>query len=354
MRLACARIELLGRLDYYPRVGSGHSGHVHATTCDNHGGQRGPGARGTIEDDPSRGHRITTMSIEAAALILALLWGPTLLWLIFRAVMGPGSRRPDSFADGHATGQSSSLAPEALLLEYWICKDCRSVNHQGANHCYSCGHDRAPVERVPPVRPLTRDPLPSGNGWVPVMDAAPDQLATPHTAATVRRMSNGHTPDPVDPALTPEPVPAAAVGAKAARPTKRPRSARRTGATSATAIADASVAAHTAATAPVLIAATDVETAPRTSPQALPSAPPVCPYLGFKDDLATRCDYPDTRNVCHAAAARAGSSRVSARRLVRGGGAVAISPDHQVSLCLTATHQQCERYPNAPAVEGST
>ena len=93
--------------------------------------------------------------------------------------------------------------------------------------------------------------------------------------------------------------------------------------------------------------------------------PPPCPHAVLmprwdsvaamgKDDLATRCDYPDTRNVCHAAAARAGSSRVSARRLVRGGGAVAISPDHQVSLCLTATHQQCERYPNAPAVEGST
>ena len=292
------------------------------------------------------------MSIEAAALILALLWGPTLLWLIFRAVSGPGSRRPDSFADGHATGQSS-LAPDTLLLDYWVCKDCRSVNHQGANHCYSCGHDRAPVERVPPVRPLTPDPLLSGNGWVPVMDAAPDQHATPHTAATVRRMSNGHTPDPVDPVPAPEPVPAAAVAAKAARATKRPRSARRSGATSATAIADASVAAHTATT-PALIPATDVETAPRTSRQALPSAPPVCPYLGFKDDPATRCDYPDTRNVCHAAAARAGSSRVSARRLVRGGGAVEISPDHQVSLCLTANHQQCERYPNAPAAEGPT
>jgi hypothetical protein len=353
MRLACARIELLGGLDYYPRVGSTtlrtRRRPRHATAR----GQPGPGARGTIEDDPARGHRITTMSIEAAALIFALLWGPTLVWLIFRAVSGPGSRRPDSFADGHAPGQSSSLGPEALLLEYWVCKDCRSVNHQGANHCYSCGHDRAPVEHVPPVRPLTPDPLLSGNSWVPVMDAAPDQHATQHTAATVRRMSNGHTLNPVDPVLAPEPVPAAAVAAKAARATKRPRSARRGGATPATAIADASVAAHTAGAAPVLIAAADVETAPRTRRQAPASAPPVCPYLGFKDDPATRCDYPDTRNVCHAAAASAASSRLSARRLVRGGGAMPISPDHQVSLCLTTTHQQCERYPDAAAAEGS-
>ena len=83
------------------------------------------------------------MSIETAALIVALLWGPTALWLIFRVVRGTGSQRPEAFADRH---EQVRLAPEALLLDYWVCKDCRSVNHQGANHCYSCGIDRAPVD----------------------------------------------------------------------------------------------------------------------------------------------------------------------------------------------------------------
>ena len=302
------------------------------------------------------------MSIEAAALIFALLWGPTLVWLVLRAASGSGSRRPDSFADGHSPGESSSLAPEALLLDYWVCRDCRSVNHQGANHCYSCGVDRAPVEQAPPieqappVRPPTPDPLPSGNDWVPVMGASAAQHATQDTAATVRRMSNGQTRDPIEPVLDPEPVPAAAVAATAARATRRPRRPRRGDAAPAVAVADASVAAHAAAAAPVSFAAADVETAPPTVRQVPVSAPPVCPYLGFKDDPATRLDYPDDRNVCHAAAV-SGASRPSRRRLVRGGAnggrSVAISTDHQVSLCLTAMHQQCERYPNAAAAEGS-
>ena len=190
-----------------------------------------------------------------------------------------------------------------------------------------------------------------------MIDAAADQRATQDTAATVRRMSNGHTREDVEPVLAPEPVPVAAVAVTAARAPRRPRGLRRGGTAPAVAIADASVAAHAAAAAPVIIVPAEVETEPRTRRQAPVSAPPVCPYLGFKDDPATRLDYPDDRNVCHAAAASAGAARPSPRRLGRGGGSgnrsVAISPDYQVSMCLTAMHQQCERYPNAPAAEGS-
>ena len=75
------------------------------------------------------------MNIEAAALIFALLWGPTALWLLFRAVKGPGSRRSDSFAGESASRERASLGPEALLREYWVCMDCRSVNHLGAKRC---------------------------------------------------------------------------------------------------------------------------------------------------------------------------------------------------------------------------
>ena len=73
---------------------------------------------------------------------------------------------------------------------------------------------------------------------------------------------------------------------------------------------------------------------------------------GFKDDPATLCSYPDERNVCHAASARGGSSIVDPRRLVGGvrgrGRVLPITPGHQASMCLTAAHQQCDRYPKVP------
>ena len=269
------------------------------------------------------------MSIETAALIVALLWGPTALWLIFRVVRGTGSQRPEGFADRH---EQVRLAPEALLLDYWVCNDCRSVNHQGANHCYSCGIDRAPVERVRQAEPVTMDPVPIGNAWVPVMDAAPDAGVIVPVAAT------------------------------AARGASRPRSRRWNVVGGAPgAIGDASVAAHMEpalpdsvappAPAAALVAPSVAAPAPRRRRPAQSSVPPVCPFIGFQDDPATRCDYPDARNVCHAAAASAGSSSPMPWRLGRGGRgrSVAILPDHQSAVCLTADHRQCGRYPQAPA-----
>ena len=112
-----------------------------------------------------------------------------------------------------------------------------------------------------------------------------------------------------------------------------------------------------AASAPIAIAPAASE--PATDlPQATPAiAPGVCPYLGFKDDPATQCSYPDDRNVCHAASARA-SSLANPRRLVgrvRGGGRILpISADHQASLCLTADYWRCDRYPAAPPTPKSS
>ena len=267
------------------------------------------------------------MSIETAALIVALLWGPTALWLIFRVVRGTGSQRPEAFADRH---EQVRLAPEALLLDYWVCKDCRSVNHQGANHCYSCGIDRAPVERVRQPEPVTMDPVPIGNGWVPVMDATPDPSVNVPVAAT------------------------------AARGPSRARSRRwNVVAAAPGALVDASVAAHmepplldTVAPPPPFalapVASTDASPAPPRHRATPSSIPPVCPFIGFKDDSATRCDYPDERNMCHAAAANASPSMPIPWRRGGAGRSVAIRPDHQSAICLTANHQQCARYPHAP------
>ena len=66
------------------------------------------------------------MSPEAAAIILALLWGPTALWLIFRAVRGPTGGTRESFVrEPAARRRTEQPALEAVIRnEYWICKDC--------------------------------------------------------------------------------------------------------------------------------------------------------------------------------------------------------------------------------------
>ena len=110
------------------------------------------------------------------------------------------------------------------------------------------------------------------------------------------------------------------------------------------------------AVAPAVVAPAAVApgvAAPARPARRLPAqstVPSVCPFIGFKDDPATRCDYPDARNVCHAAAANAGSSTPMPWRLGRGGRgrSVAIMPDHQSAVCLTAGHRQCGRYPQQP------
>ena len=183
-------IDLSYVLDYYPPVGRAKSGQ-----------DRPPGRcsardqvpdRGTTRDDPDAGRRIPSMSLEAAAIIFALLWGPTVLWLIFRAVRGPTGGTRESFAGEPAVQRTEQLPLEAgIRRDYWICKDCRSVNHLGAMHCYSCGIEREPVE------PVAADPVRAGNGWVPVMDQSlvrPSGEPVPMTR--LQPTSNTLPPDP--------------------------------------------------------------------------------------------------------------------------------------------------------------
>ena len=126
---------------------------------------------------------------------------------------------------------------------------------------------------------------------------------------------------------------------------QRPRTRRRPRSPAAPAAAtELSVAAHMAAAPPTVIApaaSAPIAIAPAASepatdlPQATPAiAPGVCPYLGFKDDPATQCSYPDDRNVCHAASARASSlanpRRPSAASVAAGGFADQRGPSGQL------------------------
>jgi hypothetical protein len=353
------------------------------------------------------------MSLEAAAVILALLWGPTALWLIFRAVRGQTGGTRESFVREPARLQTEQAPLEAVIRnEYWICRDCRSVNHLGAMQCYACGIKR------PPPEPVAPDLAPTGNGWVATMDSGVGRRTTEPVPVTRLQASSAVPPD--RPAATPVPdlAPDPSIVTETAAP-KRGRTPRRAhapagGATAAelsvaahmtavpsAAIAPAAetpelapdaakVAASAAAASPAtkrprtprrprtpagignaagLSAAADVTAAPPAAstfgalPAAIPEpglspltpsvAPPVCPYLGFEDDPATQCSYPDSRNVCHAAAFNGRPSMPTPRRImrgVRGGGrTLPISDQHQATLCLTSAHPQCDRYPHPAA-----
>ena len=313
----------------------------------------------------TRDAEIGSMSLEAAAVILGLLWGPTALWLIYRAVRGPTAGTREAFARAPARPRTEQGPLDAVLRnEYWICRDCRSVNHLGAMQCYSCGLKR------PQPEPVAPEPAATPNGWVAVMDPAVGRRTSePAVRTRAQPISSALPPDPPPaapmPELAPGPAMVVAGAAAASRGTKRPRTARRprTPAGGPTA-AELSVLAHMTGAPPAAVAPAPSGPPPPEAPLQLPQftpsiAPPVCPYLGFKDDPATQCSYPDDRNVCHAAAAEA-SSMPSPRRLVQGvrgrGRTLPISAEHQATLCLTTEHRQCDRFPAAhlPAAPNTT
>ncbi len=68
-------------------------------------------------------------SLPAAAFVIVLLTGPTILWLLYRFVVQPRTSRYD--------GSHGELL--------WVCADCRSVNEVGHSRCYHCGLDRAAI-----------------------------------------------------------------------------------------------------------------------------------------------------------------------------------------------------------------
>jgi hypothetical protein len=85
------------------------------------------------------------------------------------------------------------------------------------------------------------------------------------------------------------------------------------------------------------------------APSAASVAGAICPFLGFRDDPATRYDFPDPRNCCHATSGQSGVPVLSRRQIVTrwavAKGSQAIDVEHQEACCLTAAHRHCARYP---------
>jgi hypothetical protein len=227
------------------------------------------------------------------ALSVALLLGLAALWLSNRALRADRTRLTGSSSVAPEPKRSSRPSPQELAAlvgqdGFWICLTCHSVNRREANRCYSC---RAAKGSAGPPAPAA---LPVSRR-VPVM-AKGKARSVDHPVATT-----------VVPAATGTAHPASAVLVR------------------------------------------DPEPASPEAPRQAASGVSVCPFLGFRDDPSTRCDFPDSRNHCHATSKRGATLFASPRQFVTGkAGRVRSQPidaEHQKSTCLSATYEQCARYP---------
>ena len=239
---------------------------------------------------------IKTMSPELGfVLFVALLYGPTAVWLGYRMLRSHQGRLPESSSAVSEPMRSPQIASDAHEAPvgsdgFWVCESCRSLNRREANRCYGCRTAKGSAGRQVP------DQLPVSRG-VPVM--ADDIARSPGGAAgaTVALAAPWNIPRAVE-IPGPDPVPEPASSA--------------------------------------------------SLPEA-PAGTPVCPFLGFRDDPSTRFDFPDPANRCHATSERGARSVAIPRRFVPAmtgtRRAQPIVVEHQESHCLTAAHRQCVRYP---------
>jgi len=106
------------------------------------------------------------MNVELVlVLFVALLYGPTVLWLVLRTLRGHRRRLPESFASEHTSGsQLASRDGEALddPDAFWACAGCRSLNRRESSRCYSCRMAKDSASRPAPGQQTV-------SGWVPVM-----------------------------------------------------------------------------------------------------------------------------------------------------------------------------------------
>ena len=228
----------------------------------------------------------------AFALFLVLLSAVTALWLGNRALRERRAHlsvAPDLASEPTQRSQFGTGWPESLVSQSsWFCRACGSLNRLEASLCHSCARARASAGHQLPAET-------AGTGMIPVMaaDFARSRGEATRTALTL-----------------------AAPWAYFPVPDRLVRDPERV-----------------------------LSAAPREAPVGVP----VCPFLGFKSDPSTRCDFPDPRNLCHATSERGAMSLAPTRRFVTGiAGAKRPQPigaEHQKSRCLTATHGQCARYP---------
>jgi hypothetical protein len=242
------------------------------------------------------------MSPELGLVVfVTLLWGPTALWLGYRAfrVHRGNSFRSSSLASEPKYGSQSSPDELGALVDrdgFWVCWSCRSLNRREASHCYGCQAAMVSVgQQVPGEPPVRR--------MVPVM------------AEGIARSFEGAPWTTVAIAATENDLPAPEIFVRDPVPV--------------------------------------LSSAPREAPVVVP----VCPFLGLRDDPSTRCDFPDPRNLCHAASTRGATLFAFPRQFVTGkAGSVRAQPidaELQKSTCLTATHERCARYPAVEAAAAS-
>ncbi len=261
-------------------------------------------------------------------LIVALLLGPTAMWMGYRAIRG---HQPRSTPSGATSGPmpvvqrtTDEVEAEVARDGFWVCWSCRSLNRQGAATCYACHTATGSADRPAVAEPWT-------TRGVPVMA---DGIARPVGRAPAASAASAAAPAPMVPAAT------AASPATAAAP-----------ASAATAVLVPG--------GPPSAAQTPIAHEPAPTPVPVGTSRPVgaavsaCPFLGFRDDPSTRCDFPDPRNVCHARPARGAAAMLSRGWAATGRGpgrSRVIDAGHQRSTCLSARYETCARYPAAPAV----
>ncbi len=337
-------------------------------------------------------------------LFLALLWGPTALWLVFRTIRGNRGRLPRPF-------DRSQLAPGELDAPvgsdgFWACGTCRSLNRSGASRCYRCRMAKGSAGRQAPgelpagpgipvmaeviARPSGELPagpgipvmaeviarpsgeLPAGPG-IPVMAEViarpsgelPAGPGIPVMAEVIARPSGECRPAPI---LLMAEVIADPPAAPAAPDPGHGRGDRRPSGELPAGPGIPVMAEGVARPSGELPVATTVALATRgngpPAPEILVGAPehvssaappepavgvPVCPFLGFWDGPAARFDFPAPGHFCHATAGRSATPLAFLRRFVPGmagtGQPQPIAAEHQKSWCLAAAHQRCARYP---------
>jgi len=252
-------------------------------------------------------------------LIVALLWGPTALWLAYITIRGHrGQHDSGPFTAVSEPMRSLQLAPDELeaLVEldgFWVCRTCRSLNRREGNRCYSCRTAKGIAGRQAPGQlPFSRGVPVMAEGIARSSGQLPFSRGVPVMAEGIARSSG------------------AATGTTVAIATPR----------------NAPPEPETHVPAPGhLLSAALLEA---------PAGVPVCPFLGWRDDPSTRYDFPDPTNLCHATSEWGATSVASPRRILTGvAGTRRSSPiglGHQESHCLTAAHEQCARYPAVEVV----
>jgi hypothetical protein len=218
--------------------------------------------------------------MPAAVLVIVLLTGPTLVWLLYRFVVQPHTRR---YADDSVD-------------VFWVCEDCRSVNDVRVSKCYLCGLERdmtmaggvrvldaggtvllapdaaepAPIAAamsVPPVEVSTsRELVAVGPGPAGPSPATAASMASPARKASHSKASR-RAPVPVMAPEEPMPVAAAPAATKRAAATRS--SAKRTAPAPQ---ASESMTAEAPTAAPALPASAPAVPDPAASAASVPAA----------------------------------------------------------------------------------